>query len=744
MTVEMSRAFMIKQAPFKPTDIGGCKAWFDAFDASYTTTGNTVTAWTNKSGNANASTGSGTVSINQATLNAKSSVRFPAGTNYLNIGAISYSTSYRNQFFVVTVGASGSFYFYLNCNDTICGQCYSWNDSDIEINKFGTLGLRTYPTGYFNSTSIVSICTSSGGNTGIFVNGVSQTLADNNVGTGGFWSGGTATGITLGGLNGYTTGNLDMYELLQYDGDLTRTQRLQIESYLAQKWGLRQQLPQGHPGTRGIVYPSQAIPTAIYWRYPILFVPTSISGCQLWLDGVDPAGTGTSPSNGATVSTWVDKATAKNATATGTSTYLTGGGINFTGSSYFLNQTFSQNLSQRSIFIVFQETTNSQYAGVFPIIPTPNSGNDQSTSTGLSSETTNNTLSFVGISYFSSVGSGNPLPKAIYYDSMNGTTGSGYFNGTNATNVTAGYTAGTCSGYGLGGRWQAGSMSGSYRLNGVIYEILFFNTSLNTLNRQTIEGYLAWKWGIQSSLPSNHPYKNVSPNITNPAGVSRPANVLPIPSIVAYASKKAPAIMATALSYLPLLTNSTDVGSTPRTVTTNGSVTYTTIANKQSAYFNNSFSNYLSLPYTPQTQLTLCFWLYVLGSGEYTAVSINNGALNPTLQVDLFGNSTTTTIFTAMPNQWANQPTGNYGGPGQWAHFAITLNYSTYFEQLYINGTSVATATGSGSPSIPQSQIWLGRSGDTGRAYDGYIRQFCTFPSVLTQAQIQSIITFTT
>jgi hypothetical protein len=96
-----------------------------------------------------------------------------------------------------------------------------------------------------------------------------------------------------------------------------------------------------------------------------------------------------------------------------------------------------------------------------------------------------------------------------------------------------------------------------------------------------------------------------------------------------------------------------------------------------------------------------------------------------------------------MPNQWANTPSGNYGGPGQWAHFAITVNYSTYFEQLYINGTSAATATGSGSPSISQTNIWLGRSGDNGRAYYGYIRQFCLFSSVLTQAQIQAVRTFT-
>jgi hypothetical protein len=81
-------------------------------------------------------------------------------------------------------------------------------------------------------------------------------------------------------------------------------------------------------------------------------------------------------------------------------------------------------------------------------------------------------------------------------------------------------------------------MSGSYRLNGVIYEILFFNTSLNTLNRQTIEGYLAWKWGLQANLPANHPYKNASPNITNQFGISRPSNVLPIPPITISARSK--------------------------------------------------------------------------------------------------------------------------------------------------------------------------------------------------------------
>ena len=237
----------------------------------------------------------------------------------------------------------------------------------------------------------------------------------------------------------------------------------------------------------------------------ITFVPTSISGCVLWLDGKDPAGTGTPPSTGATVSTWTDKATGKNGAATGSPTYVAGGGINFNGSSYFLNQAFSQNLSQRSIFIVMQETVRNNVYGVFALIPTPNTGADYQTTTGLSVETSNGLRFYAnGGSYQSDIGNATLLVKAIYNDNMNVTTGSGYVNGTNVTNGIAGYTAGTCSGYGVAVRWVGGILS-SYALNGIIYEILFFNTPLSVENRRTIEGYLAQKWSLTASLPAGHP-----------------------------------------------------------------------------------------------------------------------------------------------------------------------------------------------------------------------------------------------
>jgi hypothetical protein len=35
--------------------------------------------------------------------------------------------------------------------------------------------------------------------------------------------------------------------------------------------------------------------------------------------------------------------------------------------------------------------------------------------------------------------------------------------------------------------------------------------NLSDADRQTMEGYLAWKWGMQDSLPADHPYKRLAP-----------------------------------------------------------------------------------------------------------------------------------------------------------------------------------------------------------------------------------------
>jgi hypothetical protein len=44
-----------------------------------------------------------------------------------------------------------------------------------------------------------------------------------------------------------------------------------------------------------------------------------------------------------------------------------------------------------------------------------------------------------------------------------------------------------------------------------IHEVIFYDADLTDANRQKIEGYLAWKWGIQSFLPAGHLYKTAAP-----------------------------------------------------------------------------------------------------------------------------------------------------------------------------------------------------------------------------------------
>ena len=97
-----------------------------------------------------------------------------------------------------------------------------------------------------------------------------------------------------------------------------------------------------------------------------------------------------------------------------------------------------------------------------------------------------------------------------------------------------------------------------------------------------------------------------------------------------------------------------------------------------------------------------------------------------------------------MPNQWSNQPTGTINAVGAWTHIAVTINQTTFVEQLYINGSLASTVTGSGTGISSRNLFFIGRSGDTGpRSSTGYVRQFCFFPSVLTQAQVQAVQTYT-
>ena len=86
----------------------------------------------------------------------------------------------------------------------------------------------------------------------------------------------------------------------------------------------------------------------------------------------------------------------------------------------------------------------------------------------------------------------------------NGASSAASVNGTNTAPTNPG--AEGFSGIELGA-WN----NGGNAANVTIGEAMVINGVLSSDNRQSLEGYLAWKWGLQASLPMGHPYKNFAP-----------------------------------------------------------------------------------------------------------------------------------------------------------------------------------------------------------------------------------------
>jgi len=93
----------------------------------------------------------------------------------------------------------------------------------------------------------------------------------------------------------------------------------------------------------------------------------------------------------------------------------------------------------------------------------------------------------------------------LFEGTHDGTTGTGWLNGTswNST-VAAMMSSGAVS---VGNRIGAFA----YQFLGDMAAMVVVNRPLSTAERQSLEGYLAWKYGIQGNLPAGHPYKTSPP-----------------------------------------------------------------------------------------------------------------------------------------------------------------------------------------------------------------------------------------
>jgi len=480
---------------FQPVDIAGCALWLDGADSStITTSSGNVTAWNDKSGNGNNTAVTGTPTV--STQSGKQYVYLNGSSGFS--GAVSITTTQVSTFAVIIIPANQT----VNSRVVSLGvtNAVDYSNSLYVTSIFvpqNTANIASYRDQLLRgvitntaSSSTPRITASLYDNTNgyVYLNGVSSSPIAS---TGSLGIQAYGIGRDVNAAAEFFVGYIG--EVIIYDTAVTNTQRLQIEAYLAQKWGIASSLANTHPG-----YYLRSLST--------VFTPKALGNVSLWLDGADAS---TITLSGSNVTAWNDKSgNGNNTTVTGTPTVSTQARnryISLNGSSGF------------SGAVSITGNTITTFAVI--IIPGNASGNARIVSLGVGTDigsqsyviplyqlngTTNLATYRNGLlTSITNTTTNSPILASSTYDNTNGYI---YLNGGTPTSYSSSGAFGITS-YGIG-RFVG---SASLFFTGYIGEVIIYNTALTTVQRQQVEGYLAWKWGTQASLPSTHPYIKSSP-----------------------------------------------------------------------------------------------------------------------------------------------------------------------------------------------------------------------------------------
>ena len=237
----------------------------------------------------------------------------------------------------------------------------------------------------------------------------------------------------------------------------------------------------------------------------------------LWLDGADSS---TVTLVSSAVSQWNDKSGngrhVSQATSTARPTYLTAGFggrncLDFDGNDLLSRSSGITTGTYTGAFNVFWVASRDTAAGgtIITERTTALVGVSQwFTEVGLrfiSSDGQNNSSNnTIGVTDFGNLSTSGGLVSHFHSP---GSRDSLWLNGSSVSVL-----AGTASNISGAAGFQIGRREGAFQFwDGKICEIIVVTTSQTTAQRQRFEGYLAWKWGLQNSLPVGHQYKNGPP-----------------------------------------------------------------------------------------------------------------------------------------------------------------------------------------------------------------------------------------
>ena len=250
-----------------------------------------------------------------------------------------------------------------------------------------------------------------------------------------------------------------------------------------------------------------------------LWTPSQLSGLQLWLDASD---TTTITESSGSVSQWDDKSgnenhvsqgTAVNQPTTGTRTINGLNVLDFDGDMLFTTDSVVSGNPNLGIALLILYDTN----GGALTDRTIQIGAGAGSTAGITGGTNGYSWRFNdGTEEYGTVSTGTALiqigvrPSGGDYESSQMFIDGTEETATSLSNGTPNISAGASIGGGQSGNTALGTISNA--INGAIGEaIAVEDNSTNT--RQKIEGYLAHKWGLTGSLPSDHPYKGLAPTV---------------------------------------------------------------------------------------------------------------------------------------------------------------------------------------------------------------------------------------
>jgi len=485
---------------WNPTNISGCQLWLDSsLNSNFTfSSDNNISTWLDSSGNDNTVTAynSPQLTANQVSFNGTDqyfTTNYTSGPTSETIFIIINCNDVNVENDFLSGNGTGQRDFLLYNNDI---QVVKINDGPYVTSNLSPIANNTYMLSYNLSPTNINIYTDG-------------TLTGSNTGNFSFSSGDTFIG-SYGGITNFLDGYIS--EIIIYNSVLSQYQRQITEGYLAWKWGLNTNLPPSHPFYNTPPAPNQS-------SIPPTWSPINLPGLSLWLDGNDPSGTNTVPGQGSTVSIWNDKSgNANNTTGAIGDSITWNNGLVFNGTNYFTlpNGALPFNDSSYSIYVVATFPTNITTGTIILNAGALNS---------------NQVLSIAGNSgnviwtYWwnndINTSSSFTVNTPFLYDSL-------YQSGGNRTVFLSGSASGSDTpgtrAQPNTGNYIGGDERNEYNMSGTISEVIVYSTNHNDLQRQVVEGYLAWKWGIKSTLPANHPFYNNPPSSNQPTSWS-PLNI---------------------------------------------------------------------------------------------------------------------------------------------------------------------------------------------------------------------------